>query len=280
MQNRIQNLVLPLFFIGIAISSTMAEVKEIIEISSFVGIEIDKIENKKYDLFPRHKGFLRAEFLKVGTQYFLAITNEVPEKYIREAQKISVEQFENYRQKIEAEEKKIAKSIKEKQPSTKKQQQGRYWTVAASTAIGSSLYTFGTIRLLEAKGKPAIALGMMIPATSFVGSLAMTRTHNLGYGQSRLLRWGAYGGIMYGYALSKFFESDNEKTYLASTMAAAPIGVYTVYKLNQHHWIEEGKSDMLINGGIAGGIYGLAVPYILLGKFWKDTYTRLETCNQ
>ena len=85
---------------------------------------------------------------------------------------------------------------------------------------------------------------------------------------------------MYGYALSKFFESDNEKTYLASTMAAAPIGVYTVYKLNQHHWIEEGKSDMLINGGIAGGIYGLAVPYILLGKFWKDTYTRLETCNQ
>lgn len=120
MQNRIQNLVLPLFFIGIAISSTMAEVKEIIEISSFVGIEIDKIENKKYDLFPRHKGFLRAEFLKVGTQYFLAITNEVPEKYIREAQKISVEQFENYRQKIEAEEKKIAKSIQRETTFDKK----------------------------------------------------------------------------------------------------------------------------------------------------------------
>ena len=67
MQNWIQSLgLIPFLFIGIAISLTMAEVKEIIEISSLVGIEIDRTENKKYNLFPEHRGFLRAEFLKIG----------------------------------------------------------------------------------------------------------------------------------------------------------------------------------------------------------------------
>ena len=183
MQNWIQSLgLIPFLFIGIAISLTMAEVKEIIEISSLVGIEIDRTENKKYNLFPEHRGFLRAEFLKIGNQYRLEITNEVSGKRMREERNISVEQFEIYRQKIVAVDEKIAESTEEKWSLTKKQQQGRYWTVAASTAIGSSLYTFGAIRLLGAKGKSAIALGMVIPATSFVGSLAMTRTYDLGYG--------------------------------------------------------------------------------------------------
>ncbi|MFP6720159.1 MAG: hypothetical protein VCF25_07815 [Candidatus Poribacteria bacterium] len=280
MQNWIQSLgLIPFLFIGIAISLTMAEVKEIIEISSLVGIEIDRTENKKYNLFPEHRGFLRAEFLKIGNQYRLEITNEVSGKRMREERNISVEQFEIYRQKIVAVDEKIAESTEEKWSLTKKQQQGRYWTVAASTAIGSSLYTFGAIRLLGAKGKSAIALGMVIPATSFVGSLAMTRTYDLGYGRSRLLRWGAYGGIMYGYTLPKFFESGNEKTYLVSAMVAAPIGAYTIYKLSQHHWIEKGESNMLINGGMAGGLYGLALPYILMGKLWNDTEMRLEVCD-
>lgn len=148
--------------------------------------------------------------------------------------------------------------------SLKEQQEGRTLLVASSTLYGLSLYGPGTARLLETESGPQIAgLEMLIGGGSFVGALLATRNHRLGAGRSSLILSGSLAGTLYGFGMPVLFESENDKVYLASAMLATPIGGFLAHRLSSHRWFNEGESHTISRGGFVGGLYGLAIPYLV-----------------
>ena len=60
-----------------------------------------------------------------------------------------------------------------------------------------------------------------------------------------------------------FFESENDKAYWAAAMIGTPAGGLIAYGLSSHRWFERGETDLMVAGGLAGGLYGVAIPYLL-----------------
>ena len=46
-------------------------------------------------------------------------------------------------------------------------------------------------------------------------------------------------------------------------MLATPLSGLIAHSLSNHRWFEKGESDLLTNGGLVGGLYGIAIPYLL-----------------
>lgn len=148
--------------------------------------------------------------------------------------------------------------------SIDEQKEGRTLLVVSSTLYGLSLYGPGTARLLETESGSQIAgLEMLIGGGSFVGALIATKNHRLGAGRSSLILTGSLAGTLYGFGLPVLFESENDKAYLASAMLATPIGGLLAHRLSSHRWFNEGESHTISRGGLVGGLYGIAIPYLI-----------------
>ena len=46
-------------------------------------------------------------------------------------------------------------------------------------------------------------------------------------------------------------------------MLATPIGGLLAHRLTAHRWFNEGESHTISRGGLVGGLYGLAIPYLI-----------------
>ena len=45
-------------------------------------------------------------------------------------------------------------------------------------------------------------------------------------------------------------------------MIATPAGGLLAHRLSEHRWFEKGESDLIVNGGLVGALYGVAIPYL------------------
>lgn len=150
------------------------------------------------------------------------------------------------------------------QVTLEEQQEGRKRMVFDATMYGILLYGPGTARLLEmSSARQIIGLELLMGGGTFWGALKATENYRLGAGRTKLIQWANYAGTLYGFGIPIFFESENDKAYLASAMLATPLSGLIAHSLSDHRWFEKGESDLLTNGGLAGGLYGIAVPYLL-----------------
>ena len=157
-----------------------------------------------------------------------------------------------------------ARSPGEHQASSEEQWSGRRGIVTWATLYGFSLYGPGTIRLLDIESERRVAgLQMLIGGGSFFWALEATRDYRLGAGRSVLLLGGSWAGTLYGLGLPVFFKSENDKAYWAAAMIGTPAGGLIAYGLSSHRRFERGETDLMIAGGLAGGLYGAANPYLL-----------------
>lgn len=152
----------------------------------------------------------------------------------------------------------------EDEVTLEEQQEGRKRMVFDATMYGLLLYGPGTARLLEmSSARQIIGLELLMGGGTFWGALKATENYRLGAGRSKLIQWGSYAGTLYGFGVPIFFESENDKAYLASAMLATPLSGLIAHSLSNHRWFEKGESDLLTNGGLVGGLYGIAIPYLL-----------------
>ena len=152
----------------------------------------------------------------------------------------------------------------EDEVTLEEQQEGRKRMVFDATMYGILLYGPGTSRLLEmSSARQIIGLELLMGGGTFWGALKATENYRLGAGRTKLIQWANYAGTLYGFGIPIFFESENDKAYLASAMLATPLSGLIAHSLSDHRWFEKGESDLLTNGGLVGGLYGIAVPYLL-----------------
>ena len=152
----------------------------------------------------------------------------------------------------------------EDEVTLKEQQEGRKRMVFDATMYGILLYGPGTARLLEmSSARQIIGLELLMGGGTFWGALKATENYRLGAGRTKLIQWANYAGTLYGFGIPIFFESENDKAYLASAMLATPLSGLIAHSLSDHRWFEKGESDLLTNGGLVGGLYGIAIPYLL-----------------
>ena len=157
-----------------------------------------------------------------------------------------------------------AGSPAEQQPGPEEQRSGRRGIVTWATVYGFSLYGPGTIRLLDIESERGVAgLQMLIGGGSFFWALEATKDYRLGAGRSLLILRGSWAGTLYGLGVPVFFESENDKAYWAAAMIGTPAGGLIAHRLSSHRWFERGETDMLVAGGLTGGLYGVAIPYVL-----------------
>ena len=133
-----------------------------------------------------------------------------------------------------------------------------------ATLYGLLLYGPGTARLLEIESaRQIIGLELLMGGGTFWGALKATENYRLGAGRSKLIQWGSYAGTLYGFGIPIFFESENDRAYLASAMLATPMSGLIAHSLSDHRWFEKGETDLITKGGLVGGLYGIAIPYLL-----------------
>lgn len=143
-------------------------------------------------------------------------------------------------------------------------QEGRKRMVFDATLYGLLLYGPGTARLLEIEStRQIVGLEFLMGGGTFWGALRATEDYRLGSGRSKLIQWGNYAGTLFGLGVPVFFESENDKAYLASAMLTTPLGGLISHSLSNHRWFEKGETDLITNGGLVGGLYGVAIPYLL-----------------
>ena len=152
----------------------------------------------------------------------------------------------------------------EREVSLEQQQEGRRRMVFDATLYGLLLYGPGTARLLEIESaRQIVGLEFLMGGGTFWGALRATEDYRLGAGRSKLIQWGNYAGTLFGFGVPVFFESEDDKAYLASAMLATPLGGLIAHSLSNHRWFEKGETDLITNGGLVGGLYGVAIPYLL-----------------
>ena len=149
------------------------------------------------------------------------------------------------------------------QVSREEQREGRWKMVTSATMYGFYLYGPGTARLLDIdSAQQIVGLEMLIGGGSFFYSLKATRNYRLGAGRTQLILGGSLAGTLYGFGLPVFFEEEDDRPYLAAAMIATPAGGLLAHRLSAHRWFEKGESDLIVNGGLVGALYGVAIPYL------------------
>lgn len=151
----------------------------------------------------------------------------------------------------------------EREITLEERQEGRKRMVFDATLYGLLLYGPGTARLLEIdSARQIVGLEFLMGGGTFWGALKATEDYRLGAGRSKLIQWGNYAGTLFGLGVPVFFESENDKAYLASAMLTTPLGGLIAHSLSNHRWFEKGETDLITNGGLVGGMYGVAIPYL------------------
>ncbi len=152
----------------------------------------------------------------------------------------------------------------ESQVLLEEQQEGRRRIVFDATLYGLMLYGPGTVSLLDIESaRQVVGLELLFGSGAFWSALKLTEDHRLGAGRSKLMRWGSYAGTLFGLGIPVFFETENDKAYWTGAMLGTPLGGLTANMLSSHRWYEKGETDLLTNGGLVGGFYGLAIPYLI-----------------
>ena len=260
-----------LFVMGslICASATYAETEEIIQLDSTIGFNISAKENRQYNLFPENEDFVSAEIIKIANRYQLHITTTVDGKRFRQVQSLSENALAELRQK--------AAGIGLTQPdktgldrTKSEKREGRLTLNLNGLGYGLWLYGPGLASALELEYSVAVGTTMLTGGGAYISSLIATRDFDLGYGRSKLLRWGAYAGTLYGVLSLSFFDSDDTRFAPVPSMLLTPVGAYTAYKLSDHRWFNKGEADLLAAGGLAGAFYGWAVPYLILNEDFGD----------
>ena len=235
---------------------------EVVRIADSVGYEIDPAENEQYALFPQYQDFILAKFLQTGDRYVLRISYQEEGRTLAEDILLSSEQFEAYRKQIAAVDQ-AASDEKLQKAATKAQKEGRFRMVTDAFLYGAWLYGPGITTLFDIKGTRAVGVQLLTVGGSFVGAISATKDYRLGYGRTNLIRWGNYAGTLYGLAVPLFFESENEKAYVGAAMLGTPLGGLLAHRLSAHRWFKKGETDLITTGGLVGGLYGAAIPYLV-----------------
>ena len=152
----------------------------------------------------------------------------------------------------------------EDEVTLEEQQEGRKRMVFDATMYGLLLYGPGTARLLEmSSARQIVGLELLMGGGDILGC---TQSHRRLSARRRPFQTHSVGELC-GHTLrvrrSYFFESENDKAYLASAMLATPLSGLIAHSLSNHRWFEKGESDLLTNSGLVGGLYGIAIPYLL-----------------
>ena len=157
-----------------------------------------------------------------------------------------------------------ARNHSEQQVSPEAQREGRWAIVTNATLYGFFLYGPGTARLLELESaRQIVGLEMLMGGGSFFSVLKATKNYRLGAGRSHLITGGSLAGTLYGLGVPVLFESENDKAYWAAAMIGTPVGGLIAHKLSSHRWFEKGETNLILNGGWTGGMYGVAIPYLV-----------------
>ena len=253
----------------ICASVTNAETEEIIQLNATIGFNISVEENRQYNLFPENEDFVSAEIIKIANRYQLHITTTVDGKRFRQEQSLFVFSLAELRQK--------ATGIGLTQPdktgldrTKSEKREGRLTLNLNGLGYGLWLYGRGLASALELEDGVAIGTTMLTGGGAYISSLIATRDFDLGYGRSKLLRWGAYAGTLYGVLSLSFLDSDDTRFARVPSMLLTPVGAYTAYKLSDHRWFNKGEADLLAAGGLAGAFYGWAIPYLILNEDFSD----------
>ena len=255
-----------LFVMGslICASATYAETEEIIQLDSTIGFNISAEENQQYNLFPEYDNFVSAEIIRVDDQYQLHVITSTDGKRSRQIQSLTEKELADLRQRITTE----SESGSSRTEAEKRE--GRLILNLNSLTYGLGLYGPGLVMALDLDDGADAGTVMLAGGGSYLTSLAVTRDFDLGYGRSKLLRWGAYAGTTYGFLSLSFLDSENERLAFVPSMLLTPVGAYTAYKLSDHRWFNKGEADLLAAGGLAGAFYGWAVPYLILNEDFGD----------
>ena len=269
----------------ICASATYAETEEIIQLNSTIGFNISAEENRQYNLFPENEDFVSAEIIKIANRYQLHITTTVDGKRFRQVQSLSENALAELRQK--------AARIGLTQPdqtgldrTKSEKREGRLTLNLNGLGYGLWLYGPGLASALELEYSVAVGTTMLTGGGAYISSLIATRDFDLGYGRSKLLRWGAYAGTLYGVLSLSFLDSDDTRFAPVPSMLLTPVGAYTAYKLSDHRWFNKGEADLLAAGGLAGAFYGWAIPYLILNEdFWDEgeeyiDQERVQICEE
>ena len=148
--------------------------------------------------------------------------------------------------------------------SLEEEQKGRSLILLGSTLYGLSLYGQGTSILLDRESvNQKVGLGLLFGGGSFAGALYFTRNHRLGAGRSHLILSGGMAGTLYGAGFPVFFGAEDEKAYITSMMITTPIGGWLAHKWSSKKGFEKGESHLMVNGSLVGGLYGVAIPYLI-----------------
>ncbi len=176
-----------LFVIGslICAGATYAEIEEIIQLDSTIGFNISAEENQQYSLFPEYDNFVSAEIIRVDDQYQLHVITSTDGKRSRQIQSLTEKELADLRQRITTE----SESGSSRTEAEKRE--GRLILNLNSLIYGSGLYGPGLVMALDLDDGADAGTVMLAGGGSYLTSLAVTRGFDLGYGRSKLLRWGA-----------------------------------------------------------------------------------------
>ena len=248
--------------VWLSAAPTASQLQQVVAITPRAGFEIDADEREEYGLFAGYPGFVAARFLLDGDEYDLRITHVRGGLRLVEQLRLSARQFEAYRTQVEAVDAAILAGAR-RGTSTDAEREGRLRMVTDVFAYGLFLYGPGTILCLDIEGRAAMGVQLLVAGGTFAGALDATQDYRLGYGRGKLVRWGTYGGTFYGLGIPALFEADSERVYAASAMAVTPIGGYLAHRLSAHRPFGKGEADLIATGGVVGGLYGLAVPFLV-----------------
>jgi len=236
--------------------------ERVISISASIGYEVDPAEREKYDLFPEARGFLQAEIVEKTDGYWLRMTLRRDRDRILEQTQLTDLDLAHLRAMIDAVDQAVRSGARVSE-ATQWEKEGRLRLATDGFLYGMWLYGPGSTRLLGLDGRSATGVGLLVTGGSFAMVLQKTRDFRLGYGRSKLLRWGNYAGTFYGVGIPALFGADSDRIYFASAMTLTPLGGYLTHRLSAGHRIGKGESDLTTTGMWVGALYGMALPYLI-----------------
>ena len=184
--------------------------ERVISISASIGYEVDPAEREKYDLFPEARGFLQAEIVEKTDGYWLRMTLRRDRDRILEQTQLTDLDLAHLRAMIDAVDQAVRSGARVSE-ATQWEKEGRLRLATDGFLYGMWLYGPGSTRLLGLDGRSATGVGLLVTGGSFAMVLQKTRDFRLGYGRSKLLRWGNYAGTFYGVGIPALFGADSDR---------------------------------------------------------------------
>ncbi len=149
-------------------------------------------------------------------------------------------------------------------PKGDEMSKGRINLVLTSSAYSAGLYGWGIPYVLGADSTRAYVGSEMVSVFSaFSLTLLATKNYNYGPAVSRMIQGGALIGTAYGLGIPAIIGSEKEKHYVVMPMLITPLGALAGFNIARRGNINEASAELMSFGGIIGGLYGLAVPYLI-----------------